>query len=456
MMNPLLNPLTLCKVINSYMTDANRIWRCSREGLERYRDKAFRRVLKRALSTPMYEEKYRNIDTSGIKGIKDKEMLPVVTKDDFRRAFPDGLIPRGTKKERYTMISTSGSTGKPVTIFIEPIYMYKSLIFYTRALREYGLSWRKDRLAFIVDLSPGSGEDEFFGRSAIPSINRLMPLRNIRVYHVGDDPEKIMEDLNRFKPKLIGGYPDILKILAILKERGKGDNVKPEYIASSGAILDRYSRERLEETFGARVFETYGATECSPMAIECKEGNMHIQSDVVDIEFWNGKGEKASPGELAEIVITSLIEGGTPVIRYDGVKDLLVPSDIECKCGMNTPVIERIEGRKADAIILPDGRMIPPLSITGIIPYVMSEEGSKIVEQFQIVQEKIDKVNISVVFKECEDSEKERMKIKIGDAFSEVLKGVDIEVREVEEIKTNRRDGLATPPPVVVSKVRKV
>ena len=454
-MNPLLNPITLSKVIKSYLTDADRIWRCSKEKLERYRDKAFRRILKNATKIPMYREKYKDIDIGKIKGIGDIEKLPITTKDDFRNAFPDKLLPDKAKKDRYSVISTSGSTGKPVSIFVEPLFMYKTLIFYTRVLKEYDLSWRKNRIALLIDLSPGSGEEEFFSRSAIPSVNRVIPLKNIRVYHVGDDPERIMEDLNKFKPEIIGGYPDIMKILATLKNRGKGENVNPRYIASSGAILDRYSREYLEETFNARVFETYGATECSPMAFECKEGNMHIQADIVNIEFWNGRGEKASPGELSEIVITSLIEGGTPVIRYNGVSDLLVPSDRECSCGMNTPIIERIEGRKIDTIVLPDGRMIPPLAITGIPYQVMSDVGSRIIEQFQIVQERYDKIDILVVFKECDDKEKNTVKTKLKEAFVEALGDVDIDIKEVKEIKTNRREGIATPPPVVISKVRK-
>ena len=454
-MNPLLNPITLSKVIKSYLTDADRIWRYSKEKLERYRDKAFRRILKNATKIPMYREKYKDVDIGKIKGIDDIEKLPITTKDDFRNAFPDKLLPDKAKKDRYSVISTSGSTGKPVSIFVEPLFMYKTLIFYTRVLKEYNLSWRKNRIALLIDLSPGSGEEEFFSRSAIPSIDRVIPLKNIRVYHVGDDPERIMEDLNKFKPEIIGGYPDIMKILATLKNRGKGENVNPRYIASSGAILDRYSREYLEETFNARVFETYGATECSPMAFECKEGNMHIQADIINIEFWNGRGEKASPGELSEIVITSLIEGGTPVIRYNGVSDLLVPSDRECSCGMNTPIIERIEGRKIDTIVLPDGRMIPPLAITGIPYQVMSDVGSRIIEQFQIVQERYDKIDILVVFKECDDKEKNTVKTKLKEAFVEALGDVDINVKEVKEIKTNRREGIATPPPVVISKVRK-
>ncbi|HDN59419.1 MAG TPA: phenylacetate--CoA ligase family protein [Candidatus Marinimicrobia bacterium] len=454
-MNPLMSPGVLLKVVKCYLFDVDRIWKYSEEKMNRYRDRAFLRILKRAMTIPMYQDKYRNVDLKQIKGLEDIEKLPVVTKDDFREAFPDKLLPKGAKRENYRVMSTSGSTGKPVSIFVEPVFMYYTLLYFTRALKEYGLSWRKSKIALIVDISPGSGEDLFFNRDAVPSVRRVFSLDNIRVYHVGDDPKKIMEDLNKFRPEMIGGYPDILKILAILKEKGMGENVNPKYIASSGAILDGYTRKYMEEVFNARVFETYGATECTPMAIECKKGNMHLQSDIVHMEFWNGKGEHASPGELAEIIITSLVPGGTPVIRYDGVSDLLVLSDKECDCGMHSPVIDRIEGRKVDSIVLPDGTFIPPLAITGIPYQVLQECNSKIIEQFQIVQEDYDRIDILVVLRYDNEKEKEKVFSRLKEEFSKNLKGASVNIKEVKEIKMNRREGLATPPPVVISKVKK-
>ena len=454
-MNPLMNPSVLLKVVKCYLFDVDRIWKQSEEKINRYRDKVFLKILKKAMTIPMYQDKYRDVDLRQIRGLKYIEKLPVVTKDDFRDAYPDKLLPKGAKKENYRVMSTSGSTGKPVSIFVEPIFMYYTLLYFTRALKEYGLSWRKSKIALIVDISPGSGEDVFFNRDAVPSVKKIFSIDNIRVYHVGDDPKKIMEDLNRFKPEMVGGYPDILKILAILKEKGKGENVNPKYIASSGAILDKYTRKYIEEVFNARVFETYGATECTPMAIECREGNMHIQSDVVHIEFWNEKGEHASPGELAEIIVTSLLQGGTPVVRYNGISDLLVLSDKDCDCGMHSPVIDRIEGRKVDSIVLPDGTFIPPLAITGIPYQVMQECNSKIIEQFQIIQEDYDRIDILVVLRHDNEKEKEKVFSRLKEEFSKNLKGASVNIKEVKEIKMNRREGLATPPPVVISKVKK-
>ncbi|MCD6474480.1 MAG: hypothetical protein J7K47_06230, partial [Thermoplasmata archaeon] len=64
-MNPFLNPVTLAKVAKYYLTDVNRVWK-SKEAIERYRRKAFRRILKYAMKVPMYREKYKGIDIDSI------------------------------------------------------------------------------------------------------------------------------------------------------------------------------------------------------------------------------------------------------------------------------------------------------------------------------------------------------------------------------------------------------
>ena len=105
-MNPLMSPGVLLKVVKCYLFDVDRIWKYSEEKMNRYRDRAFLRILKRAMTIPMYQDKYRNVDLKQIKGLEDIEKLPVVTKDDFREAFPDKLLPKGAKRENYRVMST--------------------------------------------------------------------------------------------------------------------------------------------------------------------------------------------------------------------------------------------------------------------------------------------------------------------------------------------------------------
>ncbi|MCD6222975.1 MAG: hypothetical protein J7K12_04760, partial [Thermoplasmata archaeon] len=139
-----------------------------------------------------------------------------------------------------------------------------------------------------------------------------------------------------------------------------------------------------------------------------------------------------------------LYGNATPIIRYNGLNDFIIPLDAECDCGINTPLIGRIAGRKADSIVMPSGRIIPPLSFTGIPAKVMERYNSRIISQFQIVQESYDKINIYLVMDD--DEKKERIKEDIKKEYEKrVEEGVEINVIEVKKIQGDK---------VIDSKVR--
>ncbi|KAA0012429.1 MAG: phenylacetate--CoA ligase, partial [Thermoplasmata archaeon] len=61
-MNPFLNPVTLAKVAKYYLTDVDRIWRMDEEKIEEYRERQFKKLLKYAMTVPIYKKKYDGID----------------------------------------------------------------------------------------------------------------------------------------------------------------------------------------------------------------------------------------------------------------------------------------------------------------------------------------------------------------------------------------------------------
>jgi len=450
-MNPLLNPALLLRVARSYISDMDKLREPKRKILSQ-REKSFKKIFKIALRTPLYSRKYKEIKR--VNGTEDIHKLPILTKDELRNATNEELLPRSGKK--FYMVSTSGSTGKPITLFTEPFTMFKTLIGFARIIREHGIRWNKTRMAIIADLSAGSAEEVYFSGVAIPSLRTFFPLKNIISFHVGEDPKKIMEELERFKPEFIGGYPGILKILAIMKNRGFGEGIKPRWMATSGAVLDDYTRKYIEDAFEVKIFDVYGATECSPIAFQCREGNYHVNYDLVHVEYLDDEGNPVSSGKLANIVVTRLFGDGTPIIRYSGLNDLVVPFDGNCACGMDTPIIKRIEGRRVDTIILPDGRLIPPSSFTGIPYKVMLKYGTKKIEQFQIIQHDYNKIEVLIVMDEGKEEPKDEVLLdELRKAYEGVFgEDVEVKVRKVKEI-TERREGVNVPPPVVISKVKK-
>ncbi|MGC9307979.1 MAG: phenylacetate--CoA ligase family protein [Thermoplasmatota archaeon] len=456
-MNPFLNPLFLLRVAKGYLTDVDRVWTMSPEKLQRYRDKAFRRMVHYAYEVPVYRQKYREADVhpDDISGIADIKKLPFITKDDFRRHFPDGIVHPRFDESNAHVVSTSGSTGQPVSLYTDIYTIIKALFGFIRELREYGVDWRTTRMSVIVDLTPESAEEAYLSRTVMPYLGRLFSFDNMQILHVGDPPEDLLRRINEFQPEFLGGYPGVLRALAVLKRRGQGSNVSPRVMSSSGAVLDGYTKRYIEDTFNAPIFDVYGSTEAGPAAFECRQGNYHIHSDLVHLEFLDDEGNDVAAGEPGHVVVTKLYGRGTPVIRYTGMKDYIIPRDDTCDCGIQTPLLGIVGGRKVDSIILEGDKIIPPSAITGVPGKVMHELDTDKIQQFQIIQKRLDRIEIHVVI----DERLRDIGPSVDTIFRELQRryertfgdGVEVVVKEVDHIRQS--DRVDTPPHVVISEV---
>ena len=454
-MNPFLNPVTLAKVAKYYLTDVDRIWRMDEEKIEEYRERQFKKLLKYAMTVPIYKKKYDGIDIRKVS-LDSIDKLPLLTKEDLRKNFPDNLLPCDANKSRYSIVSTSGSTGQPTSIYTDFFTIIKALMGFLRELKEYEINWRKDKMSIIVDLTPGSAEEAYLNKTAVPNLKSFFSLDNLQILHVGEDVEKLAEKINEFKPKFLGGYPGVLRALAVLKRKGYGKNIEPEVMASSGAVLDEYTKKYIEEAFNAKIYDVYGSTEAGPIAFECRKGNYHIHYDMVHVEILDDELKPVEYGKAGHIVVTKLYGDATPIIRYNGLNDFVIPLAKKCNCGINTPLMGRIAGRKADSIIMPSGKIIPPSSITGIPAKVMEKLGTKKLLQFQIIQKSLEEVDVLIVIDQKLRNVGPSVEMicnELKKKFEERFGGeIEVNVKEVSEIK--KEADLETPPPVVTSLVR--
>ncbi len=457
-MNPFYNPLFLLRIAQSYLSDIDRIWRLSAVDLRKYQDKQFRKQVNFAYSIPFYHKKYKsvNIHPNDIRGLNDISKLPFITKDDLRQHYPQDIIPSGFDKRHNLTVSTSGSTGQPVTIFLDKYSAIRSLIGFARVLRAYNGSWNKSKTILIIDTGPGSIENAFFKNSAVPFLQRFVSLDNIRYIHIDEPPEKVLKEIEEFSPDFIGTDPNMLRQLAVLRNEGKGRDVNPRKLFTSGSVLDLYTRKYIEKAFHTSVVDMYGTTEAGPLAFECHNGNYHIHSDFVYLEALDDDHNPVSLNTPGQLVVTKLYGGGTPIIRYTGISDIITLTDTKCNCGVKTQIIKQIEGRTTDLLILPDGSTLSPLTITGIPAKIMDENNTYKIKQFQIIQHTLSHIEILIVIDENEreigipvhdllEKLKHRFMDKIG-------QNVKITVREAKDIQKNTRSDYVQ---VVISKVNK-
>ncbi len=457
-MNSFLNPITGSIVLKRFLFDPRRIRRLSPQKIHKYRDKAFRKIVTYANTVPLYKKAYKKagVTLDTIRGIEDITKLPFISKQQLIEHYPEGLLPEGYNRQKTTVVSTGGSSGKPVSLFIDFSVISGGVGASLRLLKEYGVHWRKSKIANVGNFSPGkadAGAQQVFYSKA----KSLKLTGNFIFINAFDPMDSIIQHLDDFQPDLILSYPTTFQHLAYLRRRGQGTHINPKILNTSGSVLDNYTKHYVEDTFKSKMLNVYGSTEASsetPVAFECLEGTWHINYDFFNVEAIDEHQELVDEGELGHIVLTRLFGKATPIIRYTGMDDWIrLESDYQCSCGLHTPIIKGgVTGRVSSSILLPDGRLFPAASFANVHA-VLTELHTQKIRQFQIIQKKLDEIEIHVVLDEqlrdvdppvdvLFEKLKEKHQQKAG-------KNVLITIKEVSTIRAEKNK----PAPLVVSKL---
>ena len=105
-----------------------------------------------------------------------------------------------------------------------------------------------------------------------------------------------------------------------------------------------------------------------------------------------------------------------PLINYK-VGDLIEITDNECPCGRTLKIIKRIIGRDTDVITTKSGKKIVVHLFTGLFQYASG------IKYFQIIQNKIDEIEIFIVKKDnFKKEELDYIINKINDSSGNELK----------------------------------
>jgi phenylacetate-CoA ligase len=459
-MNPFINPVTGIPFLKHIFLDPKRLIKMSPKQLENYRNKALRKIVKYAYTVPVYHQKYRaaGIYPGDIKSAKDIIKLPFITKKDLVDNYPDGIIPNNFDKSKAVVISTSGSTGKPVSVFFD-FYVYSEgigAIIRTSVVHKY--NWRKVKYANVGNFSPGKA-DEAASRIFYNSGKFAYSSKKYGTFSAFEPIKKVMKKLDEFKPDVMLSYPITYLNLAILKNKGFGKNVNPKILLVSGYVLDDYTRSYVEDAFNCKMYNGYGGAETSsesPIAFECPQKKWHINQDYFHVETIDDSMKLIDTEKIGHIVVTRLFGKGTPIIRYTGLDDWVKLTDYyECGCGICTPTFkDGVEGRRNTSIILPDGRIFPSASFA-IISVVLNKMQTRKVKQFQIIQNKLDDIEILIVIDEDLKDANPSIDIlfkKIKEIYEDkVGPGITITIKEAAEkdIKSESNK----PAPLVISHI---
>ena len=129
------------------------------------------------------------------------------------------------------------------------------------------------------------------------------------------------------------------------------------------------TRQRIEQAWGARVFDHHGLTEVGPISFECWDnpGFLHLNETEYICEVLDPKTLKpVTDGEAGELIVTNLGRAANPVIRYR-TGDIVIRQSKICSCGRT---LARLEGGvlgRADDMLSIRGVNVYPTAVESIL-----------------------------------------------------------------------------------------
>ena len=328
------------------------------------------RQIRRILDSGNYYSRiYEQAGITGVSTPEEFEKIPFTDKADLRNAYPLGI--QAVPDEQVVRIhSSSGTTGKPVIIPYTARDVEDWAAMFARCYEIAGIT-AKDR----IQITPGYGlwtagigfqaGCEKLGAMAIPmgpgntekQLQMMIDLQSTVLCATSSYALLLAEEINR------RGLKDRIRLKKGIIGSERWSDAKRNYIA----------RE-----LGIELYDIYGLTEIygPGIGINCPgETGMHIFDDYLYTEIIDPVTGRVLPdGEEGEIVITTLVKEGAPLLRFR-THDLSRILPGECHCGRAYPRLDTIRGRSDDMFKVHGVNMFPSQveEILGMVDGVSSE-----------------------------------------------------------------------------------
>lgn len=357
-----------------------------------------------ARTVPYYKDYLAAFDsiTKGPLTLEEFQKLPILSRSNIQQNR-DSLITTNLPVEHVGMfdITTSGSTGIPIKV---KGTAYTSMYLHALTLR--GHLWHKRdfkctsvTVKALKDKQPvkhyGSWALGHQTGSAI-EIDVTLPIDNIFDIVIQIDPEYL-----HVHPTTLRGF---IKLSVKLASKPKA----LLEVRTMGEVVDNELRELCSTEWNIPIVDMYSTEEFNTITHQCPDHEHgHVQADNVFVEILNDDNEPCMPGEVGRVVVTSLTNYATPLIRCD-LADYAEVGDL-CPCGRGLQVLKSILGRSRNMVTLPTGQQFLPVFGVG------SALADLPIIQHRLAQTTLNDIEVRLVV-ERELDEDER--IQIQDFFS--------------------------------------
>jgi phenylacetate-CoA ligase len=154
-----------------------------------------------------------------------------------------------------------------------------------------------------------------------------------------------------------------------------------QYCFTTSEMCGPGDREVLEQGFGVKVINEYGAAELDLLAVENPEGQWVLNEETLLIEILDHEGLPVPDGQSGKVVVTALFNMAMPFIRYElGDMGTIHPQRLPD----GRRILQSLEGRTNDVAILPSGRKVPGLTFYYVTKGLLQQGGN--IKEFVIRQ----------------------------------------------------------------------
>lgn len=360
--------------------------------LEAYQAEALHKLRQYAYeNSPFYQSFH--------KGLMDRPLqeLPVLTKammmENFDelvtdrtlhleeiRAYASQAVAGQRYQNRYWVNATSGSSGHPgFFLYDESEWLYV-LASFARSQEWSGVKidlTHRQKMATVASISP------WHMSSQVASTVKSWWRPSLRV-QASQPLSKTVEELNVWQPEVLVAYASMLGILAD-EQLLHRLLIHPKFVYAASEVLTLQTIKRAKEAWGIEPFNQYVATETASIAAEYQScRRMHFLEDLVITEVVDEQYRPVPPGEFgAKILVTTLFSRTQPLIRYE-INDSVRVSTGPHDCGLPFAILESIQGRVENNLMLPTTAggevLIRPLVINRIMD-IVPVSGWQVVQQ---------------------------------------------------------------------------
>jgi phenylacetate-CoA ligase len=418
------------------MVERYRFWnplieKMPREKIRALQIKKFKRIVQFSYdNSPFYRNLYKEagLEPGDIKTFDDIRKVPKTEKSHLRDAqgkdpFPYGDILAVPLSQVTEYRQTSGTTGQPV--------------YHPETWQDW--EWSAESWAYCLCAQGYSDSDRIF----MPFVYGIFiafwaahyALEKIGCEIVpggGMNTQARILKIKELRPSALLATPTyILGMADTARKMGidpTGLNIQRITTSGEPGASIPSTRRRMEESWGAKVFDQVGATETGHWGFECVEqSGVHINEGLhlIEIEDIDTGEPITEPGHRGKMVITTFDRYAHPCIRFDS-KDIIEWSPEPCDCGRTFRMLRGGVLGRTDDITKVKGVLLSPTAIEEVVRDI-----PQLSDEFQVIITKsgdLDSIKLKVeIMPDCESSTEIVERHLLGELRNKTNLGYDIE-----------------------------